>query len=102
VELLGVSEALLQAHGAVSAEVACAMAVGALTHSRADVAVAVTGVAGPGGGTAAKPVGLVYLATARRGSDARSERHLFEGGRSAVRLASVEQALALLLARLAG
>jgi len=72
------------------------MAVGALKHSKADVAVAVTGVAGPGGGSDAKPVGLVYLAVARRGSDPAIERHQFHGDRAAVRQATVERALEML------
>ena len=66
-EMLGVPARLIERHGAVSEEVARAMAEGALAHSRADIAVAVTGVAGPGGGTAAKPVGLVHLAAPARG-----------------------------------
>ena len=66
-ELIGVPADMIAAHGAVSREVALAMAAGALARSRADIAVAVTGVAGPGGGTAAKPVGLVHLAAERRG-----------------------------------
>src|ERR1700761_8344301 len=64
-ELLGVPAELIARHGAVSAEVARAMALGALGHARADLSVAVTGVAGPGGGTTDKPVGLVHLAAAR-------------------------------------
>ena len=64
-ELLGVPEALITAHGAVSAEVACAMAAGALAHSRAQIAVAVTGIAGPAGASPGKPVGTVWLALAR-------------------------------------
>ena len=64
-ELLGVPEAMLAEHGAVSEPVARAMAQGALAHSHADVAVSVTGVAGPGGGSAAKPVGLVHIAAAQ-------------------------------------
>lgn len=97
-ELLGVPRALLDAHGAVSEPVARAMAEGALAHvPAADLGVAVTGVAGPGGGTAEKPVGLVFIAAARRGAATLGERHLFNGDRRAVRLASVERALALLL-----
>ena len=97
-ELLGVPRALLDAHGAVSEPVARAMAEGALAHVlAADLGVAVTGVAGPGGGTAEKPVGLVFIAAARRGAATLGERHLFNGDRRAVRLASVERALALLL-----
>src|SRR5271154_7318732 len=69
-EVLGVPEAVLAAHGAVSEPTARAMALGAITHSNADVAVSVTGIAGPDGGTAAKPVGLVHFACARRGGEA--------------------------------
>ena len=97
-ELLGVPRALLEANGAVSEPVAHAMAEGALARvPTAAVSVAVTGIAGPGGGTASKPVGLVFIAAARRGAATLGERHLFEGDRRAVRLASVERALALLL-----
>lgn len=68
-EMLGVPSALIAHHGAVSREVALAMVAGALAHSPADVAVAVTGIAGPDGGTAEKPVGLVHIAAARRGGE---------------------------------
>jgi nicotinamide-nucleotide amidase len=95
-ELLSVPAELIGRLGAVSAEVAEAMAVGAVGHSRADVAVAVTGIAGPGGETPGKPVGLVYFGIARRGGTVRHERHVFPGDRSAVRLAAVRAALALL------
>jgi nicotinamide-nucleotide amidase len=96
--ILGVPHRLLADHGAVSAEVAGAMASGALAHFPAlDVAVSITGVAGPGGGSAAKPVGLVYIAALRRGHEPVVRRHLFDGNRQAVREASVREALALLL-----
>ena len=95
-ELLGVSRDLLARHGAVSPHVARAMALGALTHSRADVAVSVTGIAGPSGGTPTKPVGLVYLAACRRGGEPVVQRHGFAGDRQAVRRASVEAAFLLL------
>jgi len=101
-ELLGVPAALIAKHGAVSAEVAKAMAKGALDHSPADVAVAVTGIAGPGGGSAEKPVGLVHLTIARRGAKPKTERHIFEGDRAKVRLGAVEAALALLAAQVEG
>jgi nicotinamide-nucleotide amidase len=92
-ELIGVPEALLAAHGAVSREVALAMAAGALEHSRADIAVAVTGVAGPGGGSAAKPVGLVHLAVQRRGrAPVHRECRFGEIGRHGIRVATVETA----------
>ncbi len=95
-ELLGVPTGLIEAMGAVSSEVAEAMAQGALARSHADLAVAVTGIAGPGGGSKDKPVGLVFLAFARRGGTALVERHLFGGDRGAVRDASVRRALELL------
>ena len=101
-EMLGVPEAMLAEHGAVSEPVARAMAEGALAHSGADVAVAVTGVAGPGGGSAAKPVGLVHLAAARRGGAVLHRECRFgDIGRAAVRLASVREALQL-ISRAAG
>lgn len=95
-EMLGVDPALIAAKGAVSAEVARAMAEGALARSRADIAVAVTGVAGPGGGTAAKPVGLVHFAVARTGRNTVAHHEVFPGDRSAVRRATVEKALAMI------
>jgi len=96
-ELLGVPAAMIAEHGAVSEPVARAMAQGALAHSYADVAVAITGIAGPGGGTAEKPVGLVYIGAARRGSATTVERHVFGGDRADVRQATVQRALELLL-----
>jgi len=97
VEELGVEPGLIAAHGAVSAEVARAMAVGALERSSADVAAAVTGIAGPGGGTAGKPVGLVHLAALRRGGSPRHhELRLGNIGRQQVRLQSLAAALALI------
>jgi nicotinamide-nucleotide amidase len=95
-ELLNVPADMLNKHGAVSPHVARAMAEGALGRSRADVAIAVTGIAGPGGASAAKPVGLVYLACLRRGREAMVERHQFHGDRQAVRMAALEAALELL------
>jgi nicotinamide-nucleotide amidase len=95
-QMLDVAPGLIQGHGAVSAQVATAMAAGALAHSAADVAVAVTGIAGPGGGTPAKPVGLVYIAAQRRGRPPAVERHHFSGDRHAVRIAAVAAALDLL------
>lgn len=96
-ELVGVPADLIAAHGAVSEAVARAMAEGALARSRADAAVAVTGIAGPGGATAMKPVGLVWFALAVRGADTRAlERRYGDRGRSAVRLAAVGDALGLL------
>lgn len=99
---LGVDLDLLMRHGAVSAEVARAMADGARRNSAADVALAVTGIAGPGGGTPEKPVGLVHIGLATRGTPAVS-RELWLGdiGRSAIRLKTVAEALALLRESLA-
>jgi nicotinamide-nucleotide amidase len=92
-----VPAATLEAHGAVSAETARAMAEGALKASRADITVSVTGIAGPDGGTAAKPVGLVHFACARRGAATVAREERFGGiGRDAVRLASVRVGLDLL------
>ena len=96
-ELLGVPAALIEAHGAVSREVAVAMAEGALAHSRADLAVAVTGIAGPTGGTPDKPVGTVWLATAVKGRAAEAARLQLHGDRAAVRRQTVEEALDRLL-----
>ncbi|MGF1592018.1 MAG: CinA family protein [Kiloniellaceae bacterium] len=96
--MLGVDPALLEppGPGAVSAEVAAAMAAGALQASLADVAVSATGIAGPGGATPGKPVGLVFLGRAQRGGPASAFRHVFPGDRAAVRLATVSAALELL------
>jgi len=94
---LAVPEDMLKVHGAVSEEVARAMAEGALARTGAEVAVAVTGIAGPGGATPGKPVGLVHIAAGRKGMSTLGERHLFPGDRSAIRLAAVESALALAL-----
>lgn len=95
-ELLGVAAELFAAHGAVSEAVARAMAQGAVKHSNAQVAVAVTGIAGPGGGSTEKPVGTVWLAWATP-KGMFSERQHFDGDRAAVRSATVEHALARLL-----
>ncbi|MBS7780841.1 CinA family protein [Acidovorax sp. CCYZU-2555] len=98
-EMLGVDAALIDAHGAVSETVALAMARGALAHSRAQCSVAVTGVAGPGGGSAAKPVGTVWFGWSVDGhTDAECLR--FDGDRAAVRQQTVEHALKGLLRRL--
>jgi len=92
-ELLGVDAALIEAHGAVSAEVACAMAAGALVRSPADVAMAVTGIAGPGGAVPGKPVGTVWLALMRRGGVPQGERLQLDGDRASVRAQTVVIAL---------
>ncbi len=95
-EMLGVPSALLRQHGAVSEAVARAMAEGAIRHSTAQLSVAVTGIAGPGGGTEEKPVGLVHIAAARAGTaTATRVCHFGDIGRDQVRRKSVEAALAL-------
>lgn len=100
-ELLGVNAEMIETFGAVSPAVGWAMAQGALTASRADVVVAITGIAGPGGGTDLKPVGMVVFARARRGDDphaAHVETQQFGNlGRDKVRRAAVVHALELLL-----
>jgi nicotinamide-nucleotide amidase len=96
-ELLGVPETLIAAHGAVSAEVAAAMVEGALARSHAGVAVAVTGIAGPAGGTPAKPVGTVWIAVASAGRAAQSTLLRASGNRAEIRAASVVRALSLLV-----
>ncbi|MGE0856745.1 MAG: CinA family protein, partial [Hyphomicrobiaceae bacterium] len=98
---LGVPAALVAKAGAVSREVAVAMAEGALAHSEAQVAIAVTGIAGPGGGSLEKPVGLVHLAAHRKGHVTRHRECRFgDIGRTAVRLATVAAALELISASL--
>ncbi len=95
--LLGVREETLGAHGAVSRETASEMAEGALSRGRADWSLAVTGIAGPGGGSEARPVGTVCFAWAGPGQPASTEARRFEGNRHAVRAQSVEYALSGLL-----
>ena len=96
-DLLGVPNALITREGAVSKSVVCAMAEGALARADAQVAVAVTGIAGPGGGSADKPVGLVHIAAIRAGGHPVHEEHRFgDIGRREVRLKTVEAALLLL------
>lgn len=96
-ESLGVPSSLIESYGAVSREIAAAMAFGALAHSHAEVAVSVTGIAGPGGGSAEKPVGLVHFGCARKGGAVSTAEERFgDIGRSAVRLAAVARALDLL------
>jgi nicotinamide-nucleotide amidase len=95
--MLGVPATMLERHGAVSAQTAKAMAVGALKNSRADLAVSITGIAGPGGGSKQKPVGLVYFAAASRDGRRVTRKRLYgDIGRRQVRLRSVIEALALL------
>lgn len=96
-EMLGVDPRLIVERGAVSAEVARAMAVGGLARSRAQISVAITGIAGPGGGSEAKPIGLVHLACAVRDGEVRQiERRYGDLERSEIRLAALDDAIALL------
>ena len=99
---LSVSPAVIESNGAVSEQVACEMARGAQQRADADFAVSITGIAGPGGGSPAKPVGTVCFGWALPNGVVETERHHFEGDRDAVRRASVAQALEGLLDRFAG
>ncbi len=94
-EMLGVPWDAILGHGAVSEPVARAMATGALAHSRADISVSITGIAGPGGGSADKPVGLVHFA-ARRGDETVAEHHVFPGDRDGIRRLAAITALTML------
>ena len=100
IEMLGVARDILERHGAVSEEVARAMALGAVRHSRAQIAVSITGVAGPGGGTDLKPVGLVCFGWAIGNLSQTVETKHFSGNREEVRRASVHHALQGVLAQL--
>ncbi|MEK9552283.1 MAG: CinA family protein [Alphaproteobacteria bacterium] len=96
--LLGVTEATLASHGAVSSQTAAEMAAGALAAApQSHVAVAITGIAGPGGGSAEKPVGLVWFGLAVRGEAVETGHHLFDGDRAAIRTQAANEALKLLL-----
>jgi nicotinamide-nucleotide amidase len=95
--MVGVREGTLAAHGAVSEAVAREMAEGALREAAVDVALSCTGIAGPGGATPGKPVGLVFIGCARRGAATVVERHVFPGDRAAVRAATVAAALRMAL-----
>lgn len=99
-ELLGVRPETLAAHGAVSERTVCEMVEGALAHSRADVAIAITGIAGPGGGTMSKPVGTVWVAWQRKGQPARARLYQLSGDRETVRRRAAQIALWGLVARL--
>ncbi|WP_421579458.1 CinA family protein [Shinella sp. M31] len=102
-EMIGVANATLKAHGAVSRPTALEMAQGAIGNSGANISIAVTGIAGPGGGTEEKPVGLVHLAAARTGHETlHREMRYGDIGRNAVRLATVRTALEMLVEISAG
>ena len=98
-EMLGIPAELIAALGAVSEEVAARMALGALAHSHADLAISVTGIAGPAGGSAAKPVGTVWFGAAVRGGPVETHHRLFAGDRAAIRLAARDFALELARSR---
>lgn len=96
-DLLGVKSELIRDHGAVSEKVACSMCLGALSRSTADLAVAITGIAGPtGGGGPGKPIGLVHIAVCRRGRQMQHISEIFSGNRTSVRHAAAAAALDLL------
>lgn len=100
-EMLGVPTEMIEKYGAVSEQVALAMATGALVHSRASMALSVTGIAGPGGGSKEKPVGLVWFGLALKGREPVAVRHVFEDkGRASIRMAAVEAALQMALSAL--
>jgi nicotinamide-nucleotide amidase len=100
--MLGVAEAMLAEHGAVSEPVAQQMAEGARRDAGAAIAVSCTGIAGPGGGSARKPVGLVFIGCAAHGKATRVERHVFPGDRAAIRAATVEAAFRLIRRSITG
>lgn len=100
IEELGVKSETIGTHGAVSEQTAREMAQGALKHSRADIALSVTGIAGPNGGTDEKPVGLVYIGIALPNKEPYTVKNLFEGDRTSIRQATVEKALELLIEKL--
>ncbi|MEK7717764.1 MAG: nicotinamide-nucleotide amidase [Pseudomonadota bacterium] len=93
VEMLGVRQSTLDTHGAVSESTVCEMAAGALVHSHAHISLAVSGIAGPEGGTSEKPVGTVWFAWALRDGEMHAQRHFLHGDRAAVREQSVQIAL---------
>lgn len=97
IEMLGVKEQTLDSHGAVSEQTAKEMVLGALDHSKADLAVAVTGIAGPSGGSEEKPVGLVYIAVAEKEGTPIVLKNIFEGDRHSIRAQTVEKALSMLI-----
>jgi nicotinamide-nucleotide amidase len=101
INILGVSASILREHGAVSELVSRTMADGALKSCDANIAISVTGIAGPSGGSDKKPVGLVHIAVARTNYETLHERHLFEGDRQAIRQQTIAAALELLLSQVA-
>lgn len=100
IEELNVNPEIIETHGAVSEQTAAEMANGALKNSRADIALSVTGIAGPTGGTKEKPVGLVYIGIALPNKKPETIKNIFDGDRTSIRQATVEKALELLIERL--
>jgi nicotinamide-nucleotide amidase len=100
IQMIGVPKPLIEAHGAVSEEVARAMAEGALARSRAAIVVSVTGVAGPGGGSVEKPVGLVWFGLAQTSKPSTADHQIFPGDRTAIRAATVDHAFKMIRAAL--
>lgn len=100
IEELGVKSETIESYGAVSAQTAIEMAQGALKNSHADIALSVTGIAGPTGGTPEKPVGLVYIGIAQPNKDPEAIKTIFDGDRASIRQATMEKALELLIERL--
>jgi PncC family amidohydrolase len=97
IEELGVKSETIETYGAVSEQTAAEMAAGALKHSHADIALSVTGIAGPNGGTQEKPVGLVYIGIALQNKETHVVKNNFDGDRTTIRQATVEKALELLI-----
>ena len=93
IEELGVKSETIETHGAVSEQTAGEMAAGALKHSHADIALSITGIAGPNGGTEQKPVGLVYIGIAQQNQPPQVFKHNFDGDRMSIRQETLEQAL---------
>ncbi len=100
IEELGVKSLTIETHGAVSEATAGEMATGALKNSHADIAISVTGIAGPNGGTEEKPVGLVYIGIALQNKEPQVWKNNFDGDRTSIRQATVEKALELLIEKL--
>lgn len=98
IEEIGVNATTIENHGAVSEQTAAEMAQGALKNSHADIAVSVTGIAGPNGGNKDKPVGLVYIAIAAKNKEPQVFKHNFDGDRTSIRQQTLEQALEHLIA----
>jgi nicotinamide-nucleotide amidase len=99
-EMLGVPDAIIETHGAVSTECAAAMAEGAINNSNANIALSVTGIAGPSGGSESKPVGLVHFGFKLRSHDTITRHHIFEGDRALIRAQAKDYGLSFLIENL--